>query len=66
MILDDLSYVSQPTPIHCSFPYTAKPAGAIAGSEFLRKPIKHRTRSRNCRPFYTYSTPPVVLAYYRL
>ena len=39
-----------------------KPAGAIAGSDFLRKPIMHRTRLRNCRTCYTHHTLPILLA----
>jgi hypothetical protein len=38
------------------------PAGAIAGSDFLRKPIMHRTRSHNCRTPHTRRTLPILLA----
>jgi ubiquinone/menaquinone biosynthesis C-methylase UbiE len=39
-----------------------KPAGAIAGSDFLRKPIMHRTRLRNGRTRPIHRTLPVLLA----
>ena len=40
-----------------------KLAGAIVGSDFLRKPIMHRTRSGNCRTSPTQRTLSVLLAY---
>jgi hypothetical protein len=39
-----------------------KPAGAIAGRDFLRKPIMHRIRPSNCRTGRTYRPLPILLA----
>jgi len=39
-----------------------KPAGVISGKSFLRKPIMHRTRSRNCSTSRTHRTLPILLA----
>jgi precorrin-6B methylase 2 len=39
-----------------------KPAGAVAGSDFLLKPIMYRIRSRNGRTSHTQRTLPILLA----
>jgi 2-polyprenyl-3-methyl-5-hydroxy-6-metoxy-1,4-benzoquinol methylase len=43
-------------------PNHGKPAGAIAGRDFLRKPIMHCTLPSNCRTGRTYRPLPILLA----